>query len=520
MIPLLDGEEYFWAVRMEIGKTQGPGDAIYMLGWRFESTFRFNTDSNDPSELGAVLANKAAAGVDVRIIMPTKWQLLYLLEDKTEAELRNENGSNFRDQLDRFGPHGNMLHADLLRKQQVPGGSSPLAGRILLDYSGEVTGTHHQKMVLVSRGQSAVGFIAGIDFLQDRLDNARHDSPLPRPNPARKVDEQTHKNAFPYYWHDAGARLEGPVVGELFFYFRARRDACSLFRDRHFQLKDGTAIPSLNPTNDWTELRSPQKTPLTSPPQKGVFLAANLPDYDVGGDSPIFHQPNPLLRLNPFKGKPVHTTGELYQKAINASKKYVYIEDQYFSAPSLHNVLLGAAQRGIKIIAVLGGFDDDTQNAVDPKVTDPTTLKLLGDLGSAAENIAILHVKNTVIHSKLMLVDDEFVVIGSSNFHDRSLTDAEDASELAERLRAVGQSKSTDSELSVAAVDDRADSSNFVVRLRIRLWAEHLRVDEWEPLVRKELSNLSTGLSIFRTSWGKAVSFDHGNTRFIPVLTK
>ena len=49
---------------------QGAGDAIYVLGWRFESTFRFSADPNDVSELGTVLAIKAAAGIDVRIIMP------------------------------------------------------------------------------------------------------------------------------------------------------------------------------------------------------------------------------------------------------------------------------------------------------------------------------------------------------------------------------------------------------------------------------------------------------------------
>jgi phosphatidylserine/phosphatidylglycerophosphate/cardiolipin synthase-like enzyme len=513
--PLVDGEEYFAAARMEMGRTEA-GDAIYLLGWRFESNFRFSGQSNDIAELGPVLAEKVTKGVDVRLIMPVKWQLLYLLEKDKEEDLRKGGSFDLKNQLDRFGPHGNILHARLFREINSGGVLAPLKGRIALDYSGEVTGIHHQKMVLVIRGGAAVGFVAGIDFLQDRLDTSHHDAGLPRANPARIVDSQTQSKSFGYYWHDAGVRVEGPAVQDLMFLFQARWDVLSTLRNRSFKLADGLEIPSLNPQLDATSLRQIRTTPVTGNRLTGVLVSLNVPDYDVGGENPLFHDKNPLLKMFPFKERPVHSTGDLYGKAIAAAQKYIYVEDQYFGAPVLHDLLKRAAQRGVKIIAVLGGYDDDTAKAVPPRATG-AALQLIKEMGKDSANLAIAHVTDTIIHSKIMIVDDEFAVIGSTNFANRSLAESEDNSELAGLLKAAGQSRSTDSELSVGAVDGRKDSSNFAFQLRLRLWSEHLRVDQWDVTVRQELADLSVGVSVFKKPWGKPVSFSTSNSRVVQV---
>ncbi|MEQ1560788.1 MAG: phospholipase D-like domain-containing protein [Methyloglobulus sp.] len=506
IIPLVDGEEYFNAVRMEIGRAQSPGDAIYMLGWRFEADFRFNKSSNDPSELGTVLASKAATGVDVRIIMPTKWQLLDWLQKETEKELRDRNNNDLNNLLNWFGPKGNILHTDLLRKKTI-GRDSPLSSRILLDYSGELFGTHHQKMVLILRGGAAVGFVAGIDFLADRLDSRRHDEKLPRPYSTNQ------KDTIKYYWHDAGARVEGPVVKSLFYFFNARWSYCLTLSDRAFKFKDGQTIPSLNPRVEMTSPRGKaQSTPLSSTtPLKGVYLAANFPERDVKGSNPAFHEPHGM-----FARPSIHTTGELYKKAIGSARKYIYIEDQYFSAQSMEGVLLEAARRSVKIIAVIGGFSDDEGKSVDPRLSSPF-LKSLGN-----DKVAVMQVKDTIVHSKLMIIDDEFVAIGSANFTDRSFIEAEDKgggadSAMRDFLRDVKQAWSTDSELTVAAVDDRRNDLNVAMRLRILLWAEHLRVSAEDQVIWRQLSDLEVGLSIFNKSWGRPVSFDHGNSRLLHV---
>src|SRR5258706_14313301 len=105
-------------------------------------------------------------------------------------------------------------------------------------------------MVLVSRGGATVGFVAGIDFLADRLDSQRHDERLPRVNPT------SPKEAIAYYWHDAGARVEGQVVNGLFYIFNARWAYCTTLGTRSFRFKDGSTIPSLNPRIEMTSPRN------------------------------------------------------------------------------------------------------------------------------------------------------------------------------------------------------------------------------------------------------------------------
>ena len=500
------GKNYFNAVRMEIGRAQSPGDAIYMLGWRFEANFRFSKQSGDISELGTVLAQKAAAGVDVRIIMPVKWQLLSWLERETEKELRDRNNNDLNNLLNWFGPQGNVLNAGLLRNKSV-GRGQPLNGRVLLDSSGELFGTHHQKMVIVVRSGAAVGFVAGIDFLGDRLDSRRHDKSLPRTNAANPGEKLS------YFWHDAGARVEGPVVQGLFYVFQARWTYCVGLVVRSFKLKDGLNILALNPRIEMTmPINRPKSTPLSSNPAlKGVFLAVNFPERDVKGANLVHHDAHDLF------GKPgLHTTGHLYKKAISAARKYIYIEDQYFDAPSLEGALSEAAKRRVRIIAVMGGYSDDEGKAVVPEVASP----FLRSLGKDA--VALMHVKDTIVHSKLMIIDDEFVALGSTNFTDRSLIEAEDRgggadSAMRDLLKEVKQAWSTNSELTVAAVDDRAGDLNVARRLRVLLWAEHVGVSAFDQAIWRQLVDLGTGLSVFNKSWGKPVTLDHSKSRLVTV---
>jgi hypothetical protein len=73
----------------------------------------------------------------------------------------------------------------------------------------------------------------------------------------------------------------------------------------------------------------------------------------------------------------------------------------------------------------------------------------------------------------------------------------------------------TDSELHVGVVDDRPSQQNTAVALRVRLWAEHLRLSQWDAATRADLVDLSRGLSIFNSNWGAPVRFTHPNSRLV-----
>lgn len=503
--PLVDGEEYFLAVRMEMGRTSGPGDAIYLLGWRFESDFRFNPDPQDISRLGPVLAEKAAAGVDVRLIMSAKWQLLNHLQAHTEKEIHDLKNGDLDNVLRWFGPNGNIRHARQFRTLDGPGVKAPLAARVLLDYRGEVTGIHHQKAVVVIRGGVACAFLGGLDFLGDRLDNARHAAKLPRPNPSQPGE------ALPSYWHDAGVRVDGPAALDVLNVFRTRWLACARQTPRGFTLLDGTRLlPSLNPLIEPSPLVRPKSVVAPPVPLRGVFVAVNFPERDVPDREPLAEAADPS-----YGGW--HTTGVLYGRAIRGARRYIYVEDQYVTAPdSLFPVLAEAIKRGVRFIAVLGGHDDDTQRAVETTLPAGALKDFLASLGPTRAGAKVFHLQQTIVHSKLMIIDDQFFAIGSANFSDRSMMEAKDDRPLGRLFNSGGRTiGATDSELHVGVVDDRDGPANAAAALRIQLWAEHLRVDQWDPQVRADLANVSRALSVFSPQWGPPVRFKHPESRLV-----
>jgi len=93
----------------------------------------------------------------------------------------------------------------------------------------------------------------------------------------------------------------------------------------------------------------------------------------------------------------------------------------------------------------------------------------------------VYRVASLTVHSKVVLIDDVFAMIGSANLQSRSMD---------------GQ----DFELSVGVVD----TGTWVRDLRVRLWAEHLRLASLESSVRGALEDLSLALGIWRIEWKPA----------------
>lgn len=79
---------------------------------------------------------------------------------------------------------------------------------------------------------------------------------------------------------------------------------------------------------------------------------------------------------------------------------------------------------------------------------------IVGPPGNFAIAVLQIGTEDIYVHSKLMIIDDEFVLLGSANVNQKSMTH--------------------DSELDVGIVD--ADGM-FAKDLRKALWAEHLSTD-------------------------------------------
>ncbi|MGE5527412.1 MAG: S8 family serine peptidase [Methanosarcina sp.] len=450
--PIIDGQDYFAQLLAQINSLSA-GDAWYLTGWWLEAGFTFATGDT----LGDLLATRAASGVDVRVIVWANRQALSGLGAALAAPFR-------RVVLD------NIRAAEELRARTVAG-VTPLAGRVLLDWSGNALSSHHMKLNLFSRPSGLAAFVGGIDYVQNRLAAPPHLSGS--------------------FWHDAGARVTGDAAERVLRTIVTRWTEASTLSAATYDI--GAGAKPFNPP-PLTRL-TPPAAGLPSPPSAdtSVEVVRSFPDSKEFG----------LIRNTPWTTLPrtgVHEVKLTFQTMLAAAQRYVYIEDQAFNAVnSLFPSIVAACRRGVKVIAVVPGQGDPLEAPGKiPAVLSPEVVSgILSHLSPAEQqNLAVWQLDGIVVHSKLILIDDELLSIGSANFMDRSM-----------EFTLQGD----DSECSVVAVS----TSNLVPDLRMKLWAEHLRVSG--PTALAELRDLAKSLGFWRSVWGTGITFPHPDSRLVFV---
>jgi phosphatidylserine/phosphatidylglycerophosphate/cardiolipin synthase-like enzyme len=145
-----------------------------------------------------------------------------------------------------------------------------------------------------------------------------------------------------------------------------------------------------------------------------------------------------------------------YLAAIDAARHSIYIENQYVDVLEIVTALQRALQRGVAVLLLVpsepdeGAASDERQSLLEARAALGTyeNFTLAGIAGMGADRRR----KPVYVHGKLMLVDDEWATVGSSNLHRYSL---------------FGNSEMNAAFWSPATV--RA--------LRVELFAEHLVLD-------------------------------------------
>src|SRR5438105_2438015 len=104
----------------------------------------------------------------------------------------------------------------------------------------------------------------------------------------------------------------------------------------------------------------------------------------------------------------------LYLLGIAAAQKTLRIENAYFLPDDLvRKELVAAAKRGTKIEIIVPG------RKIDQKLVRAASKRHWPELIQAG--IKIYEYEPTMVHVKLLVVDDTFVSVGSGNFDDRSI---------------------------------------------------------------------------------------------------
>ena len=160
--------------------------------------------------------------------------------------------------------------------------------------------------------------------------------------------------------------------------------------------------------------------------------------------------------------------GALNVDALRSARETIYLETQYLTAQSVGDVLAARLEEpdGPEIIVVVTKQSD---GLVEQFAMGSNRDRLFRRLKAADRHGRFRAYYAVVprpdggehpvgIHSKLMIVDDRFVRIGSSNFNNRSM--------------------GVDTECDLAIEADRAADREAIRLLRNRLLAEHLGADE------------------------------------------
>jgi phospholipase D1/2 len=288
-----------------------------------------------------------------------------------------------------------------------------------LDGEHPIGACHHQKIVVIDDHLAMAG---GFD-----LSNRRWDTPLHMPDDPRRIDPLG--SPYPPF-HDVQMLVQGPVATKL----------GELARQRWFRATGGRPVSPASRKPPW---------PLSIPP--------DLQDIPVA-----------IARTEPaYKNRrEIREVQQLYLKTIAEAERYIYIENQYLTSKAVLQALLTRLEekKGPEIIIVLpksntGWLEENTMGRLRSlaiqALSDGNIHGRLGIYCPVIKGSEPGKLTEVRVHSKLMIVDDTLLRIGSANLNNRSM----------------GLDTECDLAVEMAGIDL---AENAISRLRNRLLAEHL----------------------------------------------
>ena len=446
--PLIHGRTYFERLAAAL-EPLAPGDQVFITDWRGDDDEKL---TDDGPTLASLLTRLARRGVAIRGLLWRSHPRFMGFNEKEETEL-----------------------ADVVNSA---------GGELLLDQRVRRAGSHHQKLVVVHHPDDPdddVAFVGGIDLCHGRRDDAGH---LGDPQ-AEHLDPRYGDRAP---WHDVQAEVRGPAVGQLLETFRERWN-------------DRTPIEHESSPRGRIRVRTTHEPTVPDP-----IPPAEAP-HPMGNHAVQVLRTYPARRPPyPFAPEGERTIARFYRKALRRARSLLYIEDQYFWSRAVGDALADALRRNpeLRVIVVVPRFPDR-----DGRVTGPPhrfgqygTLDVVQDAGG--DRIAVYDLENErgtpiYVHAKVVVIDDEVVLVGSDNMNRRSWTH--------------------DSELSIAIVDGRRDereprdpggrgvgARHLARSMRLELAREHLCLHDDADLIEPV-----TYFERWRDSARALAAWDDGN---------
>lgn len=423
-------DEYFAAAYADLEAAQR-GDIVWIAGWTLSISVPFllkgSKADSDATSL-AMIVKRAVLdrGVHVRVLL---WANVTEYNETIQA----------RDWLNALAPE----------TQGTAARGSCVC--IFDDRLPHKSSAHHQKMIVVTRQKRLVAFVGGIDIAHDRWDTIQHNQAALRVE--RGVFTETQG------WIDAALRLDGPAAQDVAATFQSRWNSSqkpcvdlddTLLKFRNPPRFDKVELPALE-TPQGADAKTHVQIVRTFSPHESAEL---YPDLAPRGELSLL---------------------EARVKAILCAKNFVYIEDQYFFfMPQLQTALQVVLPRLLRLIVVVQRPTESRQARVAgyEKLVFQMAHPLLTRFGDKVRIYSTKQARGIYTHSKVLLADDMFASVGSSNWNRRSST--------------------SDSEIAAHVVGDPADTVALPENAAIRVGrlVRRFRLQKWMEMTGVEVSAL------------------------------
>jgi phosphatidylserine/phosphatidylglycerophosphate/cardiolipin synthase-like enzyme len=240
-------------------------------------------------------------------------------------------------------------------------------------------------------------------------------------------------------WHDIQVEIRGPAVGDVETVFRERwEDPAPLTRNPLHRLRDLLQHEDVTP--------DPLPDRLPDPPPCGDHVVQLLRTYPHRRDGYAFA---PDGERSIARG---------YRKVLARAERLVYFEDQYLWSPEVvANFAVALSDRpDLRLITILPGFSDQKSRLSRAAEDYGRQMALQTLYRAGGDRVGVYYLENhagtpVYVHAKVVVIDDEWSMVGSDNVNLRSWT--------------------FDSELSCAVLDE---AGVFARDLRLTLAREHL----------------------------------------------
>lgn len=481
----VDGESYCTALYQDLLRAR---HHIYLTGLHFMADFGLIRSVSPWTTLADALLQKAQQGVRIYLIVNQFWeQERNMLGYWHNHEYhRFDTSTPIATQIQRAwadttppNDRRDQIYRDLenqIRPRIAEGGSierylpatvdlfRQLAGQQNIKcrtdiHPGHIMHSHHQKTVVID---DAIAYVGGIDLTHvdgDRWDNHNHST---RNRLTRNRDQR--------YWHDIHGRLEGHAAQFVAQNFQDRWRNGRLYQivTRSLAPRPRQVIISRDVNNQSESFN--RVNPTSERPR--AYSEDEIRRFSAPKVQLVRSMPEGRNYITP-SGNWERTAKDAYITGIRAARHSIYLENQWISDESIWEQLAQAAQRNrnnsnFRIVIMLPNepLRAAGAGANQNLLTEFDIIKVLRSCRDS-QTLSVFSLVNRdshqiYVHSKMMIVDDMWTLIGSANAGGISL-------EGIRQFGALGGGNRPDTELSFITLDQ-----TFAQNLRRTCWQDHL----------------------------------------------